>query len=62
MWGSCLFLLVIVESRHLKIKNSKNHPSPVHQFLKYIKIHPSLGFRNPKRGSYEMGAGAKGDN
>jgi hypothetical protein len=33
---------------------------PILQFKKYIKKCSGLGFRNPKKGGYEVGVGFKG--
>jgi hypothetical protein len=46
-WGRYLFLLVIVESKHLKIKISKNH------------MGPGLGFKNPKKVVMKWGQGLR---
>jgi hypothetical protein len=58
MWTSVGWVsvfLLIVRFGYLKIKNSKNCRS-VLLFLGDLKNCPGSGFRNSKRGGYEMGA------
>jgi hypothetical protein len=57
--GSYLFFFVIVRFRYLKIKNSKNHLGLVFLFLKDVQICSNIGFRNPKRGGYEVRVGLR---
>jgi hypothetical protein len=50
-----LFLKIIVRSGYLRIKkNLKNRSSLVLLFLGDLKNRSGLGFRNPKKGGYEM--------
>jgi len=53
--GLFVLFLVIVRSEYLKIKNSKNRPGLVLLFLGNLKNRLSLGHRNLKTGSYEVG-------
>jgi hypothetical protein len=50
------FFLVTIGSRYLEIKNSNNHLGPILLFLRNSNNHLSPSLRNPKRGSYEVGA------
>jgi hypothetical protein len=55
------FLGVIVGSRYLKIKNSKNCSGPILLVLGDLKNCPGLCLRPkmPKRGAYEVGEGVR---
>jgi hypothetical protein len=57
--GLVFVFLIIVEFKYLKIKSSKNYPSPILLFLGDLKNHLGLSLKNPKKGDYEVGAGVR---
>jgi hypothetical protein len=54
VWGGYLVFYIIVRSKYLKIKNSKNCPSLVFIFLGDLKNRWGPGLRKPKRSSYDQ--------
>jgi hypothetical protein len=59
VWGWVFDLLIIVGSKYLTIKNSKNGRSSVFLFLGDLKNCSGPGFRKTKRGGYEIGVRVK---
>ncbi len=57
MWGGYLVFKIIIGSRYLKIKNSRNHLSLIILFLRDLKNRLGLGLKKPKKGDYEVGVG-----
>ncbi len=54
VWGRYLFFYIIVSSKYLKIKNSKNCPGLAFIFLGDLKNRWGPGLRKSKSSSYEV--------
>jgi hypothetical protein len=61
VWGRVFVFFGNSQVRPFENKNFKESPGSSLLILKYIKNHGGSGFRNPKRGSYEVGVRVRRD-